>query len=69
MGKVIVMDKTISHMFKQDTSKLEDIMENGYGNETTSDGEVYYTINYSSTTTVSTPNQMCNPTQYKIIWK
>ena len=70
-SKLIIMDETVTHIFKQDASKLEDTMSKGHVRKTTSKGNVYFSIQTEEETadvdTTSTPKKsMCKPTQYQI---
>lgn len=60
------MDQTITHIFKHDASKLEDTMSGGYERKTTTNGDVYLSVK-QDTPPVKPSNQMCKPTQYKVI--
>jgi len=70
-SKLIIMDETVTHIFKQDASKLEDTMSKGHVRKTTSKGNVYFSIQtteeIADVDTTPTPNKpMCKPTQYQI---
>ena len=68
-GKLLIMDETVTYIFKQDASKLEDTMSKGYDRRTTDKGNVYF----SNQTEKKTPDvdksntPMCKPTQYEVM--
>ena len=70
-SKLIIMDETVTHIFKQDASKLEDTMSKGHVRKTTSKGNVYFSIQTEEEiadvdTTPIHNKPMCKPTQYQI---
>jgi len=70
-SKLIIMDETVTHIFKQDASKLEDTMSKGHVRKTTSKGNVYFSIQtteeIADVEQAPTPNKpMCKPTQYQV---
>jgi ABC-type transport system involved in cytochrome c biogenesis ATPase subunit len=70
-SKLIIMDETVTHIFKQDASKLEDTMSKGHVRKTTSKGNVYFSIQTEEETADvnTTPihnKPMCKPTQYQV---
>ena len=72
-SKLIIMDETVTHIFKQDASKLENTMSKGHVRKTTSKSNVYFSIQteeetLSDDTAEVETNQppMCKPTQYQV---
>ena len=73
MGTLIIMDETVTHIFKQDASKLEDTMSKGHVRKTTSKGNVYFSIQTTEETQTDDTAEveikqppMCKPTTYQV---
>ena len=63
-NQVILMDQTVTHIFKTDASKLEDTMSRGYDRKTTDDGNVYFVIQTNEDT--KPPSKQCYPTTFGV---
>ncbi len=68
MGTLVIMDETVTYIFKQDASKLEDIMSKGHVRKTTDKGNVYFSIQTNEDTkTTMAPSNQCYPTTFGVM--